>query len=332
MNRAQLQGLIVIWDRGHGCYPDTGASGYITEEKVIQETSDDAIAKLRSLGVTVIEVRPSVASSVSDSLNKRCMFANKYPNAFIYVSNHANAGGGVGAEVYTHGGEKLPEAVRYLQYLVNHGFNVHAYDKLNVNAGIKDGSGLAVINGTSMRAMLLENCFIDTQADVNYYSAHKEVFANAMVYGITGVDMAAEPAASTAGDFLINLYGHVKNIGDMRASGKNACEIGTTGKGLQMEAFSANIDGVDITYDVHMEDVGDVKGVIEGQIEGSSGADKQLEGITIYVKSIPAGYKLQYRAHLAYTGWTDWKNSGEFAGTRGEKRAMEAVTVRIIKA
>lgn len=333
MNRAQLVGLIVLWDRGHGCYPDTGANGFIAEETIINETSDLAIAKLRALGCIVIEVRPGSASSVADSLNKRCAAANKYDNAFIYVSCHANAGGGTGAEVYTYGAEKLDEAARYLQYLINHGFHVHSpeRDRLNANAGIKDGSGLAVVNGTSMRAMLIENCYVDTKADVNFYSAHKEVFANAMVYAITEVDMATEPAKSTDGNFLINLYSHVANLGDVRASGKNYCEIGTTGKGLQIEALSANIDGVDITYDVHMEDVGDIKGSIEGQVQGSQGIGKQLEGVTFYANKIPTGYKIQYQAHVANLGWLDWVEEGEYAGTKGKKYAMEALRVRIVK-
>lgn len=336
-----LKDLLVIWDRGHGCYPDTGASEYIAEETIINQVSDLAIAKLRKLGVKVIEVRPGSAFSVTDSLNKRCTVANQYANAaprVIFISEHANAGRGTGAEVYTYGGKKLTEAARYLQYLISHGFHVHASNRLDVNAGIKDGSTFAVINGTNMEAMLIENCFVDNQADVDFYKTNVEMFANAAVYGITGVDLARTIPVEE-GKFLINLYGHVQNVGDMRASGVNYCEIGTTGRGLDLEALGANVMGqnigdVEFTYGVHQENVGDVEGAIEGQILGSSGANTQLEGFWAKVRKIPTGYKLQYQVHKAGIGWpkdNEWTDAGNYAGSKGEHRAIEALRLRVVK-
>ncbi|MEU4352909.1 hypothetical protein [Streptomyces sp. NPDC023838] len=39
--------------------------------------------------------------------------------------------------------------------------------------------------------------------------------------------------------------------------------------------------------------------------------------------------KICYRAHLANYGWQKWKCNGEFAGTAGENRAVEAAEVQI---
>ena len=58
-------------DLGHGIGQDRGAEGFITEENIINAVGGLVISKLRGLGHTVIEVRPSQANSVSDSLIKR---------------------------------------------------------------------------------------------------------------------------------------------------------------------------------------------------------------------------------------------------------------------
>jgi N-acetylmuramoyl-L-alanine amidase len=80
-------------DLGHGIGQDRGAEGIITEESIINSVGNLVIAKLRALGHNVIEVRPSNASNVSDSLIQRVDNAN-INNVDLYVSIHANAGGG----------------------------------------------------------------------------------------------------------------------------------------------------------------------------------------------------------------------------------------------
>ena len=175
-------------DRCHGCGQDRGASGFLNEETMADKMINLVIPKLESLGHTVLAQRPSGNLTVSQSLNWRCQQANNW-GADIFISNHNNAGGGYGSEVYTYKGELLPEATRYLQYIINHGGSVHSSDRKNANAGVKDGSGLAVINGTSMKSMLLENFYVDTKSDCDFFSNNVEMFANALVYGITGVDL-----------------------------------------------------------------------------------------------------------------------------------------------
>lgn len=175
-------------DRCHGCGQDKGASGFLNEETMSDKMIDLVIPKLKSLGHTVLAQRPSGNLTVSQSLGWRCQQANNW-GADIFISNHNNAGGGYGAEVYTYKGELLPEATRYLQYIINHGGSVHSNDRKNANAGVKDGSGLAVVNGTSMKSMLIENFYVDTKSDCDFFSNNIEMFANALVYGITGVDL-----------------------------------------------------------------------------------------------------------------------------------------------
>lgn len=133
----------------------------------------------------------------------------------------------------------------------------------------------------------------------------------------------------TRKDFTIEATVNIQSKGIQKFKGVNDLVIGTVGKGLRLEAISINISDVDIFYDVHMQNVGDVKGSIEGQIEGSIGQAKRLEGITINVKNIPEGYTLKYRTHIQNIGWTNWSTSGQFSGTKGKGLRMEAVEIKI---
>ncbi|MHC1682584.1 MAG: N-acetylmuramoyl-L-alanine amidase [Clostridiaceae bacterium] len=175
-------------DKGHGIGQDRGAVGFIAEEEIINAIGDLVIVKLRNLGHLVNEARPKNTYSARESLNARCASANNW-GADIFVSIHANAGGGTGAEVFTNKAERLVEAQRFLQVMLQEGFVIHSSNRSDINSGIKDGSDLAVINGTNMKAMLVEICFVDNQSDVAFYRSHIENIANAIVYGITGVDL-----------------------------------------------------------------------------------------------------------------------------------------------
>lgn len=164
-------------DLGHGVATDRGASSkYITEEEIIDNVGGLVINKLRALGHNVIEVRPSQATSVSNSLLQRVQKANSN-DIDIYVSIHANAGGGKGCEVYTYQAREVEQARNVLNNLCSLGFT---------NRGIK-GSNLFVINHTTATAMLIEICFIDTQSDVELYkSIGNDKIANAIVKGLVG--------------------------------------------------------------------------------------------------------------------------------------------------
>ena len=164
-------------DLGHGVGQDRGASSkYIDEETIIDNVGGLVINKLKALGHTVIEVRPQQASSVSNSLVQRVQKANSN-NVDLYVSIHANAGGGKGTAIYTYQGKEVEQARAVLNNLCGLGF---------INRGIK-GSNLYVTHYSNMTSMLIEVCFIDTQSDVELYqSIGNNKIADAIVKGLVG--------------------------------------------------------------------------------------------------------------------------------------------------
>lgn len=164
-------------DLGHGVGQDRGAVGLLAEEEIINNVGGLVISKLKALGHTIIEVRPTSATSVGNSLEQRTSKANSN-NVDLYVSIHANAGGGKGTEVFTYNAKEVTQARAVLSNLVALGFT---------NRGIKDGSNLYVVKNPSVASMLIEVCFVDTQSDVDLYrSLGIDKIANAIVSGLTG--------------------------------------------------------------------------------------------------------------------------------------------------
>ncbi|MBN1050309.1 N-acetylmuramoyl-L-alanine amidase [Clostridium botulinum] len=163
-------------DLGHGVGQDRGATGIISEETIINNVGRLVISKLKALGHTVIETRPVTASCVTDALEQRTNKAN-FSNVDLFASIHANAGGGIGTEVFTFKGKELEQARAVLNNLVNLGFR---------NRGLK-GNSLYVTGHAKAPAMLIEICFIDTPSDIDLYnSIGVENIADAIVKGLVG--------------------------------------------------------------------------------------------------------------------------------------------------
>lgn len=246
-------------DLGHGVGQDRGAAKFITEEEIINSVGGLVIKKLRALGHEVIEVRPTSATSVSNSLVQRVQKANNN-NVELYVSIHANAGGGKGTEVFTYRGQEREKARNVLNNIVQLGFT---------NRGIK-GSNLYVINNTNMESMLIEVCFVDTKSDVELYkSIGTDRIADAIVKGITGstvniTNNTPTKAATQKGDIWVsrlqqecNVQGFSNQIvdgipGPNTLAGCPTIKIGARGKitGLLQEKLNSlgfncgNVDGI----------------------------------------------------------------------------------------
>ncbi|MHC1683415.1 MAG: hypothetical protein AB6733_10745 [Clostridiaceae bacterium] len=129
--------------------------------------------------------------------------------------------------------------------------------------------------------------------------------------------------------FSISMTANIQDKGIVKASGINSCKIGTTGQAKRLEMFTLSINGIDLKYKVHEQDVGDTQFVNEGLQVGSIGQSRRIEGIQINVTSIPSGYKLQYRVHVESIGWTGWVENGQYCGTRKQGKRIEAIEVRV---
>ena len=150
-------------DIGHNINYDTGAADIRNEDELNRLVGQALINKCTNVGIQAINCTPSTASSLSDSLKKRCNTANNN-NADFFLSIHHNAGGGHGAEalVYKEGlGSQVGNSI--LNNLSDLGLT---------NRGVKIRRNLAVLRNTNMPALLMECAFIDSSRDMSNYDVN----------------------------------------------------------------------------------------------------------------------------------------------------------------
>lgn len=136
---------------------------------------------------------------------------------------------------------------------------------------------------------------------------------------------------------------HVAELGwlDPVRDGQTA---GTTDESRRLEAFKLTLPkGWTVDAVAHIQDVGDVSfpGITRGEssgtgstgndpIIGTTGKSKRLEGFSLTPTEQPEGRQLRYRVHIQDMGWQAWRKAGEFAGTRGQSKRLEALQIVIV--
>ena len=137
----------------------SGAIGYINESEETRKVVKYLIAMLKEKGHSVTN---ATVDKSTNYLSEVVKIANN-SKADLFLSIHFNAGKGRGSECFTWKGRKLKIAEKICRNLNKLGF---------VNRGVKNGSDFYVIRNTTMEAMLVEVCFVDTFNDVALYHQH----------------------------------------------------------------------------------------------------------------------------------------------------------------
>lgn len=319
------KGQLISMDAGHNSKPDTGAIGIRQEDDMTKEIIALVNSKLIANGYSVVDCTPYNQSfgDVGQSLEFRVNKANSSNSAFHLCMHFNKFNSQVhGSEVWidSNASESSKQfAQQILNELVALGF---------ANRGIKVGS-LYVPKYTKAPTVLVEGCFIDNIENMKIYNAEK--MADAIVKAIIGVNATPKVINNTC-DFKMHMTGNIENVGIVSIDGVNICKIGSEGMSRRLEMFAMNIDGVDFTYSIHEEGVGDTQSETEGSSLGTINMSKRIEGITISTTKIPVEYLLQYRCHIQDIGWTDFCTSGVFCGTKGQSKRVESIEVRIVKA
>lgn len=127
----------------------------------------------------------------------------------------------------------------------------------------------------------------------------------------------------------------------------NGDKAGTAGYAKRLEAievvlveknteFSGETTGAyicpGVQYQTYVQSYGWKGLVFDGEMSGTSGEAKRLEGIRISLYDTDGlGYSggIQYCTHVQGHGWTDYVQDGEESGIPGESRRMEAIKIRL---
>lgn len=181
----------IIIDPGHGG-SDSGAGGYGLQEKNLNL---DIALHLRSKLANYADISMTRTSDTFVSLSDRAAFANKAAADF-FISIHINAGGGSGFESYTYINASAEN--EHLREIIHQ--EVAAFYKANgfIDRGMKRAN-FAVLRETHMPSVLLENLFIDSQADAQKLkdSVFREniaaVIANGVIKALNLQDIIPQP-------------------------------------------------------------------------------------------------------------------------------------------
>ena len=90
-----------------------------------------------------------------------------------------------------------------------------------------------------------------------------------------------------------------------------------------------NID-YKVSYNTHIQDIGWQGYLSNGQMAGTSGESKRLEGIKIKLEDMPFEGSIEYRTHIQDYGWeSSYKKDDEMSGTHGQSKRLEAIQIRL---
>ncbi len=175
----------IFLDAGHNYSGfDTGASGNgLFEQNVTFLIAQGLKKLLKKDGYDVYmsrdEITDNVGSTLAESLKKRADMSNEW-GADLFISIHANAGGGKGTEtlVYSKASKSYSVAEDVQNAVVK---------RLKTNdRGIKERPDLYVLSHTKAPAIIIETAFIDNLDDAKKLKKSYDEFAKAIYEGITG--------------------------------------------------------------------------------------------------------------------------------------------------
>jgi len=139
-----------------------------------------------------VEHRVLVPELHDVSLSERVRRANAWNSKAVYVSVHANAGGGRGYEVFTSPGQTKSDAIA-TQFLRSF---AKVFPEANLRTDVSDGdpdkeANFTVLTGTTMPAILTESFFMDNEQECKHYlmdNTGRELIALAHYLAIMNIE------------------------------------------------------------------------------------------------------------------------------------------------
>lgn len=137
---------------------------------------------------------------------------------------------------------------------------------------------------------------------------------------------------------------HIQDVGWETAWKTDGQISGKDGK--RLEAIQVRLTGqykrnYDVYYRVHVQDLGWLDWAKNGSTAGTEGYSKYVQAYQIVLvekgESAPGSTKspcrqpsLQYSTHVQEYGWQASRFDGEFAGTSGEAKRLEAIKIQLV--
>ncbi len=304
------EGVTICLDPGHGGN-DSGAIGVnnVYEKNLTLKIAQYCKQELEKYNCHVVMTR---TGDTNPSLEERADYA-KSQGAQYLISIHLNSaagGGAVGAEVYypnTHwrpdisqNGKNVAQAIQ--SQLVSLGLYDRGIKFRTIDTNIYpdpfryDDSSVADYYGiirnakyNGLTGMIIEHCFINNVSDYNNY---------------------------------LNSDAKLQKLGVADANGIVSA-LGLT----KASENSVVTSSPSISYQTHVQDYGWQSWKSNGEVSGTVGQSKRLEGINIKLSNINGS--IEYKTHVQDIGWQDWKSNGQMSGTTGQSKRLEAIQIKL---
>lgn len=291
-------------DAGHGLYTPgkrclKSLDPNETREWVLNDrVADSVVSYLQSAGHEVIRVDDPTGKT-DISLGNRCRTANNW-KADAYVSVHHNAGANGtsagGLVVYVGTGEQ-PKSTKIQEAIYRHAVE----DIDGVKGNRYDGTLSAafyVLMNTNMPAVLVECGFMDSTVDIK---------------NVLNPEWSKKMGREIA-EGVCEIYG-----GTIKTSEPEK-------KARQLPGNAVNNFG--LKYQSHIQSLGWLDPVHDGQISGTTGYGLRLEAIRF---TDLAGLKIKAVAHIQGIGDVDYGyiTTETIIGTTGQGKRLEALRLQI---
>lgn len=304
------EGVTICLDPGHGGN-DSGAIGInnVYEKNLTLKIAQYCKQELEKYNCHVVMTR---TGDTNPSLEDRANFA-KSQGAQYLISIHLNSaagGGAVGAEVYYPNTHWRPD-------ISQNGKNVaQAIQNQLVSLGIRD-------RGIKFRTIDTNEYPDPYRYDDGSVADYYGIIRNAKYNGLTGM-IIEHCFINNVSDYnnYLNSDAKLQKLGVADANGIVSA-LGLT-KASENSVVSSSPS---ISYQTHVQDFGWQSWKSNGEVSGTVGQSKRLEGISIKLSNINGS--IEYKTHVQDIGWQDWKSNGQMSGTSGQSKRLEAIKVKL---
>lgn len=164
-----------------------GAKGLLDETAEDRKVTARVISALRAAGHTVYDCTDDSGRTQGQNLANIVAKCNAH-QVDLNISNHLNAGGGTGVEVWCYN-EKTKDIAAAICASVSTALGIQ-------NRGVKYSKNLYVLRKNAGSAILVECCFVDNQNDASHWNADK--CGDAIASAIAGKTVAGTTSAGSA--------------------------------------------------------------------------------------------------------------------------------------
>lgn len=304
------EGVTFCLDPGHGGN-DSGAIGVnnVYEKNLTLKIAQYCKQELEKYNCRVVMTR---TGDTNPSLEERADYA-KSQGAQYLISIHLNSaagGGAVGAEVYYPNTHWRPD-------ISQNGKNVaQAIQSQLVSLGLYDRG----IKFRTIDTNIYPDPFrYDDSSVADYYG----IIRNAKYNGLTGL-IIEHCFINNVSDYnnYLNSDAKLQKLGVADANGIVSA-LGLT----KASENSVVTSSPSISYQTHVQDYGWQSWKSNGEVSGTVGQSKRLEGINIKLSNINGS--IEYKTHVQDIGWQDWKSNGQMSGTTGQSKRLEAIQIKL---